>query len=98
MLSDLFLDSLHVNDLGMARSSDGGIFGVWQHALAEGLTIVTKDRDYISLSSERGHPPKVIRVTLGNCSRDAVELLLRENYADIVAFYRNEELGLLKLP
>ena len=98
LLADLFPESLHVNDLGMATSSDGGIFGIWQTAAEENLTIVTKDTDFVRLSEERGHPPKVIRVTLGNCSREAVEDLLRVLYPEVTAFTQDAERGLLNLP
>ena len=97
-MGELFPGSLHVNALRMARSSDGGLFGIWQHALEEGLTIVTKDRDFVRLSNERGHPPKVIRITLGNCSWEAIAELLQERRLDIVGFYQDESRGLLKLP
>ena len=82
----------------MAGSSDSGIFGIWQYAKQESVTIVTKDVDYALLSARLGHPPKVIRITLGNCSREAVADLLRERFADIVAFHQDEDRGLLELP
>ena len=95
ILADLYTESVHV---GRVLRLDAPDEEIWEYARDNSFVIVTKDRDYIRLSRERGHPPKVIRVTLGNCSRDAVALLLRENYAGIVAFYRNEERALLKLP
>ena len=93
-----FLSRCTVNDLGMASSSDGGIFGIWQTAAEENLIIVTKDTDFVRLSEQRGHPPKVIRVTLGNCSREAVEDLLRARYPEVIAFTQDAERGLLYLP
>lgn len=82
----------------MASTADSGIYGIWQYAEESGVVIVTKDIDYVRLSEERGLPPKVIRITLGNCSRQATADLLRERYADVVAFLTDENSGLLLLP
>jgi predicted nuclease of predicted toxin-antitoxin system len=41
-LSDLFPESQHLKDLGMAEAEDGR---VWNHAVANGFTIVSKDSD-----------------------------------------------------
>lgn len=82
----------------MDSTADSGIFGIWQYAKESGVTIVTKDVDYVRLSNERGHPPKVIRITLGNCTREATADLMRERHADVVAFLTDENTGLLLLP
>ena len=95
MLADLFPESLHVGDVLRFDTPDGEI---WEYAKEHGFCVVTKDRDFIRLSKQRGHPPKVIRVTLGNCSRDAVATLLREQYSEVMAFLQDNERGLLKLP
>lgn len=98
LLDDCFPRSSHVIGLGMAGSSDSGIFGIWQYARKENLTVVTKDVDYERLSARMGHPPKVILMRLGNCSTEAVAELLRERFADIVELHKDEERGLLEIP
>ncbi len=95
MLADLFPDSLHVGDVLQFNTPDGDI---WEYAKEHGFCVVTKDRDFIRLSREQGHPPKVIRVTLGNCSREAVGTLLRERYSEILGLLQDNERGLLKIP
>jgi len=41
---------------------------VWQVAKGEGWIIVTKDADFLDLSTIYGSPPKVLLVRYGNCS------------------------------
>ena len=95
LLSDVFPSSLHVGEVLRLDTPDEEI---WPYAIEHGFCIVTKDRDFARMSERRGHPPKVIRITLGNCSRQAVADLVRERYADIVAFLVDENSGLLLLP
>ena len=67
----------------MEEASDSAI---WDYAIANGFTITTKDSDFYMRSKVDGHPPKVIWITLGNCSTSEVESLLRDNYQVIAAF------------
>ena len=56
--------------IGLSTADDAVI---WDHALRHGFTIVSKDSDFSGLSSLFGAPPKVIWLTLGNCSTAVVE-------------------------
>lgn len=94
LLVDLFPDSIHVIDLDLDAVGDGTI---WNFATVHGYAIATKDRDYEELSEQRGHPPKVIRITSGNGPTSAVEDLLRRNRLQIEAFENDPARGLLKL-
>ncbi len=42
-LVDLYSGSVHVREIGLAASEDES---VWEHAVANGFTIVTKDDDF----------------------------------------------------
>ena len=95
LLEDLFPESLHVGTVAMRETGDDMI---WEYAKEHGYVIVTKDSDYTRLSTNLGHPPKVIRVTLGNGPTADVESLLREWYADLLSFHQDERQGLLELP
>ncbi|MGK7926528.1 MAG: DUF5615 family PIN-like protein [Spirulina sp.] len=44
-----------------------------------------------------GVPPKVIWIRRGNCSTNAIETILRDNYGTISAFCDEAELGVLTL-
>ena len=94
-LRDVYPGSRHVRDFGQREASDELI---WQLAIRGGFVIVTKDSDFGRRSRERGHPPKVIRIRLGNCSKLAIERLLCERFVDIVSFVRDRGSGLLEIP
>ena len=94
-LEDLYSESLHVRDLGLESTEDSL---VWEHAKSVPLVIVTKDSDFVQLSSRLGHPPKVIWVRLGNVPTSDVAALLRNRHNDVRAFCQDERNSLLILP
>ena len=91
----MFPDSEHVRNFGLARAPDPLI---WQHALSTGFTIVSKDEDFHHLSFLRGAPPKVIGLSLGNCSTASLEKLLRERCDEIILFAADPAAAFLPLP
>jgi predicted nuclease of predicted toxin-antitoxin system len=84
-----------VRNVGLARAPDPLI---WQHALSAGFTIVSKDEDFHHLSFLRGAPPKVIGLSLGNCSTTRLEKLLRERFDEITLFGSDPAAAFLPLP
>ena len=64
LLQDIFPGSLHIETVGLQSTEDDDI---WEYAQGRSLIVVTKDSDYGQLSLERGHPPKVILIRIGNC-------------------------------
>ncbi len=91
-LADLYPESVHVRDVGLATADDEHI---WLHAREGSYLIVTKDDDFRQRSFLRGAPPKVVWVKLGNCSTADIEHALRSRYAMIVAFAEDEVGALL---
>jgi predicted nuclease of predicted toxin-antitoxin system len=91
-LSDLFQDSEHIRNLGMARAPDTD---VWEFAKKMGYGIVTKDRDFANLSLVWGAPPKVILLQLGNCSAQQIEARIRRGALLIAEFLSNSPKPLL---
>ena len=73
-LSDVFAESVHVQDVGLGQADDAD---VWKYAGDNGYAIVSKDSDFHERSVYLGAPPKVVWIRRGNCSTDAIELLLR---------------------
>jgi predicted nuclease of predicted toxin-antitoxin system len=94
-LSDLFSASIHVSDVQLQEADD---LVVWNYAKVNGLVIVTKDSDFSDRSLLMGHPPKIIRIHLGNCATSAVEALLRSHQQTIAAFEDDAEKSCLHLP
>jgi predicted nuclease of predicted toxin-antitoxin system len=93
-LADLYPGTAHVTDMGLERATDSE---VWQWVTDNGLTLVTKDRDFERAAQFPGPPPKCILVMLGNASTDDAENLLRQSASDIEAF-EHDPRRLLILP
>ena len=88
LLSDVFPDSVHVNNCGLGHSVDEAI---WQFAKTNGLTIVTKDSDFQERAVLPGSPPKVIWIRIRNCNSVQVAALLRRALAEIRSFIQKDE-------
>ena len=93
-LRDIYPQTIHARDLGLQERAD---LVIWRYARAQGYVIVTKDRDFLMISQERKHPPKVIRLTTGNGPISEVITLLRERYDDLLAFYQDEQTPFIEL-
>ena len=93
-LSDLFPNSIHVQDAGLDTAEDTE---VWDYAHANGYLVVSKDADFGEKGAIHGHPPKVIWLKRGNCPTGIVEGILRNHYSDIQTFARDVNQGLLVL-
>jgi predicted nuclease of predicted toxin-antitoxin system len=92
--SDLFPDSAHVKDLGLAKVDDQA---VWAFAKENGFTIVSKDSDFQQLSLFFGAPPKVIWLRVGNCPTSRIETLIRDRSVEVHAFEADPKQSLLVL-
>ena len=93
-LADLFPHSAHVGSVGLGSTPDALI---WEYAKAQGLTFLTKDKDFANLSISRGAPPKVILLQTGNCSTDTLLGIVRNNAIRFTDFDNDARRGLLVL-
>ncbi|MGA2430489.1 MAG: DUF5615 family PIN-like protein [Candidatus Acidiferrum sp.] len=59
----LFPASVHATRAGLSSGTPDR--GIWEYAKQNGFTIVTADRDFVTLADALGHPPKI--VLLENC-------------------------------
>lgn len=76
-LQAVFPGSSHVSTEGLERSTD---LQVWEFAASNGFVVVSKDDDFSALSALRGHPPKLVKLSLGNCSNtDLLDVLLAQS-------------------
>jgi len=82
-LSDLFPQSLHVQDAGMGASTDSLI---WNYARENGFAIVSKDSGFHERSLIHGHPPKVIWIQSGNCATRVIVEILRKHAIQLQRF------------
>ena len=95
LLADIYPDSAHVIPLRLDEAED---LEIWDYAREHCFVIVSKDADFQVRSQLFGAPPKVVWVRLGNCSRDAVERLLRDYSAMIHTFALDPAQAILLLP
>lgn len=94
-LSDLYPDSRHIREVGMKESLDADI---WNYAMANGFVVVSKDLDFQQRSLLFGHPPKIVRLRVGNCTVQTIESLLRKYSALIHTFELDAKKSYLVLP
>lgn len=87
-LQDLYPQSIHIRDIGLESAQD---IAVWAFAKDNEFLIVSKDSDFRQLSFTLGQPPKVIWIRRGNCSTSEIESILRNHYADLLDFSRDEQ-------
>jgi predicted nuclease of predicted toxin-antitoxin system len=94
MLEDVFPGSLHVRTLVGVGASDSR---VWELAVEHACLLVSKDEDFHRLSVLRGAPPKVVWIRLGNCTTEAVAVLLRRHESALRLFADQDEATFLAL-
>jgi predicted nuclease of predicted toxin-antitoxin system len=93
-LEGVFPGSSHVQLLGLDTALDQE---VWQFAETGAYAIVTKDADFVEMSSLRGHPPKIIWLNLGNVPNRTVVARLLERIEAIQAFLDSAADGVLEI-
>jgi predicted nuclease of predicted toxin-antitoxin system len=86
--------STHVRDVGLRGASDSQ---VWDHAVAHGLAIVSKDTDFRERSYVEGFPPKVIWLDVGNAKTATIAELLRRERPRVDQFDASVDASLLIL-
>ncbi|MEO8074106.1 MAG: DUF5615 family PIN-like protein [Acidobacteriota bacterium] len=94
-LADFYPESRHVREFEMKESED---VDIWNYAKANDFVIVTKDIDFQQRSLLFGHPPKVVRLRVGNCTVRMIEELLRKHSEIIHTFASDEKKSYLVLP
>ena len=58
---------------------------IWQHALARGVVIVSKDEDFTFLASVSGGAGKLVWVRIGNCRKQVLLEAFRAQLPRIVS-------------
>ena len=82
LLATLFPGSTHVRECGLLGVPDED---VWEYARANGFIIVSKDSDFQQRSLLYGHPPKVVWLRIGNCTRQQLVRLITDHERDMRA-------------
>ena len=74
-----------VHTLNLAKGNRTPDRDITSMAAAEGRVVVTKDEDFVTGFLLRGSPPKLLLISTGNISNDALSLLVAANLAALVA-------------
>ena len=93
--ADIYPDSIHIRQIGLRDADDAEI---WEYAKLNGFTIVSKDSDFQLRSLLYAHPPKFIRLRVGNCPVQVIEALLRKHSVAIHTFGLDLSRSHLMLP
>lgn len=75
-------DAMHTLDLPRGnRTSDTDILETAEH---EGRVVVTKDDDFVQSYLVTGRPKRLLLISTGNISNDALERIVRTHVDDVV--------------
>ena len=94
ILKPLFGDCVHVDLIGLTIPAEDK--DIWNYALQNGYTIITKDNDFLDLLELKGFPPKVVLLKAGNNSSKALADLLI-NAKSKMEDMENNNYGLLEI-
>lgn len=93
-LQNCYPDSAQVTQVGLERADDRA---VWAFAKANGYVIVTKDDDFQGLLALAGHPPRVIRLLIGNSANQTAINALLHNANAIISAFEDPNIGLVEI-
>lgn len=82
------LDAHAVRDLGLLEAEDPEIFVAAKHA---GVTVMTKDSDFVDLLERQGPPPQVVWLRCGNTSNARLKQLLTQALPAVLQMLRDGE-------
>jgi predicted nuclease of predicted toxin-antitoxin system len=93
-LTPVFSECVHVDYIGLPVPVEDK--DIWNYALKNNFTIITKDNDFLDLLELNGFPPKVVLLKTGNnSSKSLAELLI--NIELKIEEMENSEYGLLEI-
>lgn len=94
ILSDVYPDSAHVQQFGLAAAPDTNVL---DFALERDFILVSKDSDFFDPRLVRGRATKIVWLRRGNCSTDEIQVILRRHAVDIEKLATADRLFLLML-
>ena len=94
LLAAHFAGSAHARECGLLGLSDEE---VWEYARANGFTIISKDSDFQQRSLLYGHPPKIVWLRIGNCTRQQLVELITKHERNIRALDADPHASILVL-
>ena len=83
LLAARFPGSSHVRECGLLGQTDED---VWEYARLQSCILVSKDSDFQQRSLLYGHPPKVVWLRIGNCTRQQLVEFIANHESEIRTF------------
>ncbi len=83
-LSKIYEEVVQISRIGMGQTSDSMI---WQYALTNDYTIVSRDAYFAEKNALTGYPIKVIWVKCQNNATENILNLLTDHYESIMQFH-----------
>ena len=69
------IEAIALRELGLRDAED---LEIYYSAREANAIVLTKDRDFVSLSDRFGPPPKILWLTCGNTSNESLKRILHE--------------------
>ena len=82
-LRDAGHDAQAVREVGLREAEDGDI---WNHALATGAVIITKDEDFPTRAQQKDVSPVIVWLRIGNVSNRALRLSFMPQLPQIITW------------
>ncbi|KGE85330.1 DUF5615 family PIN-like protein [Phaeodactylibacter xiamenensis] len=70
---------------------------IWNWAKANDAIIVTNDDDFYHFLAQKGFPPKIVLLRIGNQSTSHIQELIIRNRQQILALSESEQHGILEI-
>ena len=93
LLANAYPGSTHVVLQGLQRASDTDVWTFAEHH----DYVVSKDDDFSALSSLRGRPPCLIKLSVGNCTNDELLQVLLNQQTQIEAQFVDPTVSMVEL-
>lgn len=90
-----FAEVFHVNQIGLAMPASD--VEIWKWAKVNRAIIVTNDEDFFNLLMQKGFPPKIVLLHVGNQSTKNIVEILVQHKTQIDSLDSSEEYGLLEI-
>jgi len=89
IVQDLLPGSVHVSQIGLSSGTSDR--EIWDYAKRNGFAIITADRDFVTMASTLGHPPKVIIFENCDYPTSVAARLISASAIRISEFARNDQ-------
>ena len=88
MATEFGIEATSMQELGLDRAKDKVIF---ERARLAGAVILTKDADFVEMVRQRGPPPSILWLTVGNTATTRLQRLFVERWPGVERSLRKGE-------